>query len=93
MKTILAAAILFPITFLIFSYLFEDSSSSNNGKNRIEVAKKEKIGVDGGKAGGDLKVDMTKSYDDYTSKELDEMKKKYPEAYETLYRKKYPRAR
>ncbi len=36
MKTILAAAILFPITFLIFSYLFEDSSSSNNGKNRIE---------------------------------------------------------
>lgn len=56
----------------------------------VLVAKKEKIGVDGGKAGGDFKIDVTKSYDDYTSKELNEMKTKYPEAYNTLYRKKYP---
>jgi chromosome segregation ATPase len=56
----------------------------------VLVAKKEKIGVDGGKAGGDFKVDVTKSYDDYTSKELNEMKTKYTEAYNTLYRKKYP---
>ncbi len=34
MKTILAAAILFPITFLIFSYLFEDSPV--NGNNNFD---------------------------------------------------------
>lgn len=56
----------------------------------VLVAKKEKIGVDGGHAGGDLKIDTTKTYDDYSSKELNEMKTKYPEAYNTLYRKKYP---
>lgn len=61
--------------------------------NFIQIAKKEKIGVDGGKPGGDGKPDPNKTYDDYTSQELDEMKKKYPEAYEQLYRKKYPRAR
>lgn len=37
MKALLAAAILFPITFLIFSYLLEDSSVSiKNGKNNFE---------------------------------------------------------
>ena len=58
--------------------------------NFVTVTKKEKIGVDGGKPGGEMKIDPSKTYDDYTSKELDEMKKKQPEAYNQLYRKKYP---
>lgn len=57
----------------------------------VEVAKKEKIGVDGGKPGGNGKLDPNKTYDDYTSRELDEMKKEHPEAYEQLRKKKYPR--
>lgn len=36
MKAILGAAILFPITFLIFSYLFEVSTSSKNGESYLE---------------------------------------------------------
>jgi len=57
------------------------------------VAKKEKIGVEGGKPGGDLKPDATKSYDDYSSAELNEMKTKHPEAYNILYKKKYPKSK
>ena len=56
----------------------------------VLVAKKEKINVDGGKPGGDFKPDTSKTYDDYTSAELNEMKTKYPEAYNALYKKKYP---
>ncbi|GEM_PF-2983653 len=36
MKALLAAAILFPITFLIFSYLFEGSTSPRNVENYFE---------------------------------------------------------
>jgi len=58
----------------------------------VKLAKIETIGVDGGKGGGDLKLDPNKKWDDYSSKDLEEIKKKHPEAYKELYSKKYTRS-